>query len=119
MTAMQIQEVYQSGLVEIGAHAVHHPALNYLPGEMQLREISDSKERLESLLLSPVPAFAYPHGSYNALTKTLIQKSGFTMAFTTEENNFTPRTDRLEIPRVWIKDWDKSRFRQELSKWLQ
>ncbi len=119
MTAMQIQEVYQSRLVEIGAHTVHHPALSYLPEEMQVQEISDSKERLESLLSSPVQAFAYPHGNYNALTKSLIQRSGFSMAFTTEENSFTRHTDQVEIPRIWIKDWDKSRFSQELNKWLK
>ncbi|HXS37173.1 MAG TPA: polysaccharide deacetylase family protein [Flavipsychrobacter sp.] len=119
MSAKQLIEVQQSGLIEIGAHTVNHPALGNLPEEAQLKEIKESKKQLETLLQAMVNSFAYPHGHYNELTKSLVEEAGFTMACTTEENSFDGYNDPLILPRIWIKDWEKDQFANEIKKWLQ
>lgn len=119
MTAGQLGEVYRSGLIEIGAHSVDHTALGTMPEKEQWREITESRNTLEALLSSPVSAFAYPYGHYNAVTRSIVQKAGFSIAFTTEENFFTSRSALLELPRIWVRNWGKDRFRTEIQKWMK
>ncbi len=118
MNASQLQEVHRSGLIEIGAHTVRHPALGRLPRNEQLREMGESKRQLETLLQAPVKALAYPHGHSSRATRSLAAKSGFELACTTEERCLSSRTDRLTLPRVWVRNWNKERFAQEIGRRL-
>ena len=119
MTASQLSEVHQSGLVEIGAHSVHHPVLARLPEPIQIHEIANSKRQLEALLGKPVSTFAYPHGNYDNVTRALVCATGFAIACTTEEGSFDRRHDLMTLPRIWVKDWDKDQFSGALERWLK
>ncbi len=118
MAPSQLTEVHRSGLVEIGSHSVHHPALAKLPPTIQIQEISESKRQLETLLQSPVIAFAYPHGHFDNITRSLVSKAGYKIACTTEEGSFDAGHDPMTLPRVWVKNWTKDRFVLELEKWV-
>ncbi len=118
MSAKQLIEVQQSGLIEIGAHTVNHPALGNLSEDTQLKEIKESKRQLENLLQIPINSFAYPHGHYNELTKSLVEEAAFTIACTTEESAFDDHNDLLALPRIWVRGWDKDQFASEIKKWL-
>lgn len=118
MNAGQLKEVQRSGLIEIGAHSVHHPALGHLKKDQQQHEIKTSKHTLEQLLDSPVNAFAYPHGHCSPLTKSLLQASGFAIGCTTEEACLSGHSDPLALPRIWVRNWNREQFAFQVNKWL-
>lgn len=65
LTKEQLKEVAQSGLVEIGAHTVHHLALGGANAKKAQGEIESSKIQLEQEINQPVVSFAYPYGSFD------------------------------------------------------
>ena len=50
MTSSELIELYQSQLVTLGAHTIHHPALKQISREEQIHEIQSSKLFLEKLV---------------------------------------------------------------------
>lgn len=83
MDAWQIDSLEQSGLVEIGAHTVHHAYLKGMSDEKALYEIATSKEMLENQLHIPIVSFAYPYGAFDQHTIDLVKEAGFTSAVST------------------------------------
>ena len=83
MTASQVQEVAQSGLVDVGAHTVHHIALRGKPLAQVKAEVVGSKLAIETLIHKPVVSFAYPYGSLDTQAIRVIQRAGFTTAVST------------------------------------
>jgi hypothetical protein len=62
---------------EIGAHTISHPVLTRIPLHEAMKEISESKIWLESLLGSEVPMFCYPAGHYDESILEAVKKVGF------------------------------------------
>ncbi|MBI4096719.1 MAG: polysaccharide deacetylase family protein [Candidatus Levybacteria bacterium] len=83
MFTEQVREISKSGLVEIGAHTVHHYALRGLDNLTAKYEIEESKKDLETLLNIPIVSFAYPDGSFDDQAQKLIREAGFRSAATT------------------------------------
>lgn len=84
MTEKQLKEIAASGLVDIGAHTVHHVGLKHmLPQEVE-KEVTGSKKILEELIGSPVVSFAYPNGEYDDAAITVVKQAGFTTAVGTK-----------------------------------
>ncbi len=83
LTEAQIREIVASGLVEIGAHTLDHLDLRTLSINGQTRQILGSKDDLESRFGVAVTSFAYPSGRYTADTLSIVRKSGFTAAVST------------------------------------
>jgi peptidoglycan/xylan/chitin deacetylase (PgdA/CDA1 family) len=79
----QIRELDQSGLITIGGHTVDHANLAGLTEERQRYEIQEGKTELEQQLGHPVRHFAYPYGSYSAMTIELAKEAGYVTATTT------------------------------------
>jgi peptidoglycan/xylan/chitin deacetylase (PgdA/CDA1 family) len=108
-------------LVEIGAHTVTHPTLSGLPAEVQRSEILKSKADLEEIAGRPVSAFAYPFGrrsDYDSRTLTLVREGGFTCACCNFPGRVDLSSDRFELPRLLVQDWDGGDFAARLSWWL-
>lgn len=80
----QVQEMVDSGIVELGAHTLTHANLKALLPEDKQREISQSKIELERLFNVPVTSFAYPFGIYSDEDCKIAAASGFTNAVTTD-----------------------------------
>lgn len=105
LTPSMIAEMHASGLVEFGAHTVHHACLGRLDDEAAWQEIAQSKEECEALLGSPIQHFAYPYGDSEAAgarEAEFCRELGFRTAVTTESNTiFAPDRDRLFLlPRL-------------------
>ena len=118
---LSLQEVCslgQGGLVEVGSHTVTHPALSTLPVSLQQDEIRWSKDLLEEILGRPVMTFAYPHGDYTAETLTVVREAEFACACSTAANLVCRETDRFQLPRVQVHDWDGDEFARRLSVWF-
>lgn len=79
LTEDQIRALDKSG--EVCAHTVSHQFLGQLSYDDQQYQIVNNKQWLEKIVGHPVTCFAYPFGSYNTDTDTILTKAGFTIAF--------------------------------------
>jgi peptidoglycan/xylan/chitin deacetylase (PgdA/CDA1 family) len=121
---LSLQEVFtltQGNLVESGAHTVTHPVLATLPLDSQLDEIRRSKARLQEIVSRPVTSFAYPYGKqrdYAAETVSMVREAGFACACCNFAGAVEQSTDRFQLPRVHVQDWDGEDFAKRLSGWF-
>lgn len=100
MTTEQVREVAQSGLVEIGAHTVHHRNLTSITPEEAKFEIEKSREDLERIFEMNVVSFAYPYGGFNDELATVVKKAGFTSAVTTKGGVIANQENRYTLFRI-------------------
>lgn len=112
MSSAQLRAWRDAGL-QVGAHTVNHPILARLDDAAALREMCDSRERLQQLLDQAVTTFAYPNGrpgeDYTAASVEAARRAGFEAAVTTSWAVAGADVDPLEIPR--FTPWDRSRLR--------
>ncbi len=116
----------ESGLVEIGAHTVEHPALSALPAEAQQEEIVRSRRTLEELLGRRVTLFSYPFGvrrhllrrDYTARTIRLVRDAGFEAACGTWGRSVGPRSSLFELPRIVVRNWHGDELERRLRSYL-
>jgi len=108
----------EGGLVEVGAHTVTHPVLPDLSPTGQRAEIVQSKSALERLLDRPVSMFSYPYGRFSPATAGLVREAGFACACTSTGDVAWRGSNRFELPRFWVPNWDGERFSRWLRRWL-
>lgn len=118
LTPRELLELEKGGVVEIGAHTVTHPALSAYPLEVQRTEIHSSKQELEQLLKHSVKSFAYPFGDFNQNSVGAVKDCGFEQACSTVQLGVWKGSDRFQLPRFEVQDWDKETFRKNLTQWL-
>lgn len=80
VTQRQLEEIRDSGLVEIGAHTMDHAFLKDAPKNYALREMAESKKDLEKRLGIAVFSIAYPYGAFTAETAELAKQVPFAVA---------------------------------------
>jgi len=104
MSTAEIQKIAALPQVTIGSHTVNHVVtVNCQPEELE-REIKDSKSTLEEWLGKEVLSFAYPNGDYDGREKPLLQKHGYQIAATIENDYITAETDPFFVPRNCVLD---------------
>jgi peptidoglycan/xylan/chitin deacetylase (PgdA/CDA1 family) len=118
LSGEEVLALGRDNLVEIGSHTVTHPLLPALPISLQRDEVRQSKVTLEEILGRPVRSFAYPYGAYTAETVSVVREAGFDCAFSTVDGVVGQGTDRYQLPRVEVQDWDGEEFRRKLSEWF-
>ena len=84
MSAAQLGEMSDDG-IDIESHTDNHVYLDTLSYDQQLKELKDSKEKLEKILGKEVTSIAYPYGNYNEDTKKAAIAAGYTFGFTTNK----------------------------------
>ena len=77
----QIREMRAGGM-HFGGHSRNHPWFDWIDSSTRNNEIQSSKAWLEQIEGGPW-AFAYPYGGLSADLPNLLQKHGFSAAFTT------------------------------------
>lgn len=98
---IEMRDVYQ--------YMAHTDSMHELtPGDKSYVVVKDREEVRQDLLLNRerlgnTTHFAYPFGQYNADTLTLLQETGFTLAYTTKPGRATLGVDKLLIPRLGIE----------------
>jgi peptidoglycan/xylan/chitin deacetylase (PgdA/CDA1 family) len=108
MSAAELRDLIDGGLVTVGAHTITHPILSSLAAEEQFVEISRSRSELETAIGTAVDQFAYPFGfaaSFTDETVRAVREAGFSVACTTEPGAVGPATDLLRVPRLSVADW--------------
>ncbi len=102
MQEAQIKALHNSGCVEIGGHTLTHPFLSKLTYQEQYQEISENKERLETLLGESLTSFAYPYGDLNDDSKKIVQELGYQFAVATNSGPLATHRDKFQIRRIAI-----------------
>ena len=111
--------------IEFGAHSHTHPELDCISADAVHGEVEGSRQVLEELCRSPVVAFAYPYGSYNAEVRNIVARS-FRLAVTTEEGMNTLGIDLLQLRRTMVQPHDRLldfssrlRFGMSIPLWIE
>jgi GT2 family glycosyltransferase/peptidoglycan/xylan/chitin deacetylase (PgdA/CDA1 family) len=104
MTAESIKKWAANG-IDFGAHSRTHPELDGISVSALEEEVEGSRADLESIIESPVTAFAYPYGNYNELVTEAVGRS-FQLAFTTEDGLNHLGTNLMRLHRTMVKPND-------------
>lgn len=96
----QIKEMQDSGLVNIGSHAIGPDPLYKMKTEGELRrQIFDSKKILEDELGREVSAFSYPEGMFDQHMRELVKEAGYKMAVATKPGKEYANDDLFALKR--------------------
>ena len=83
MSDKQVQEVVDSGLVDVGAHTVNHIPLSGKLFPVVKYEIESSKNFLEKRYKLDVVSFAYPNGAFDNNSVNIVKEAGYTTSMST------------------------------------
>ena len=81
MTPAMVLDIAAKGH-EIGGHTHTHPDLTTISADSVNKELTISKDYLQTLTGKAVTSFAYPYGNSNSTVQTLLQNTGYTSART-------------------------------------
>lgn len=121
LTAAELIELSNGGLVEIGGHTIDHPALSRMPADVQRAQIQADKSALENILARPVTTFAYPFGTpteVDSATENLARNAGYEWACANVEGPVNSSMRPHHIPREIVRNWDVTAFAVRVSSWL-
>jgi peptidoglycan/xylan/chitin deacetylase (PgdA/CDA1 family) len=118
LTHQEIKMLDTEGLVEIGAHTVHHPILANESDSFAREEILDSILQLESLLLHPINCFAFPNGRPNIdfgfREIDVLKSSSCKMAFSMRCKDVSIKDNMFSIPRYGITRGNRTFIKAKL-----
>ncbi len=100
MYSWEVTDLSKRGLVEIGAHTVHHLELAGMQKAKAEYEITESKRQLEQLTGKPVVSFAYPSGSFDLQAEKLVEAAGYSTAVSTVPGIQVTDTNRFFLYRI-------------------
>jgi peptidoglycan/xylan/chitin deacetylase (PgdA/CDA1 family) len=118
MNSEELILLTETNLVNVGAHTMTHPVLATLSVGEQRSEIQQSRKHLESILKTPVTSFAFPHGSNNAETISILGESGFVCACNSHPEPVWRNADPFQLPRVGVRNLDKETFTHWFKWWM-
>lgn len=96
-----IKELHSLGF-EIGSHSLTHPYLSKIDPQKAWEEIYTSKVILEDKLGTEIKAFCYPYGDYSQQVRGMVQRAGYSIAFTTRHGSFEESENLFEVRRITI-----------------
>jgi peptidoglycan/xylan/chitin deacetylase (PgdA/CDA1 family) len=88
-----------SPLIEIGSHTLTHPILTTIPDDQLVKEIQESRDRLEELTGKPVLSFCYPNGIYSEKVVKIVEDF-YPIAVSTNEGFVSPTDRRSTLKRI-------------------
>lgn len=100
LTAAEILTLRDAGL-DIELHGFDHAELPSLPPMLLRHQVHLAAELLTELTGRRPRAFAYPYGSHDAASRSVIAGAGFEVAFSTHRG-----ADAFAVPRVDINATD-------------
>lgn len=116
LTVRELQRLAASPLAAIGAHTRNHVRLSAWPREVQRREIQASRDDLRALGLH-AQSFAYPFGGpsdYSQDSVEEVRRARFAVACANRPGRVEPDGDPLQLPRVFVQDWDGDELLRQL-----
>lgn len=114
LSSDQIREMSEYG-IDIESHTVNHVHLNSLSYEEQLKELKDSKSKIESITNKPVLSIAYPFGDYNENSEKAATAAGYSLAFTTNRGLANKSDNKVSLDRIYVSsDYSLDLFKDRL-----
>lgn len=101
----QLREMSEHGIT-IGAHTHSHSILPEMPADIAMRDIAESRKRIEAELDLPCRMFAYPDGAYDRNVRHQVKSAGFELCVTQDPGLSDENADRLALPRIDIPHHD-------------
>ena len=65
-----------------------------------------------------ITSFAYPYGSLSKRSVAIVRECGFDRACSTASMTVDPNSDRFQLPRIQVDDWNGEEFRRRLEEWF-
>jgi peptidoglycan/xylan/chitin deacetylase (PgdA/CDA1 family) len=106
MSADDARDLHRKGH-EVGAHTATHPLLTQEDAGSLIREITDCKRELESMLSAEVRGFCYPNGDVDDRVALAVKAAGFNNAPTVAPGYNDRSTDQFRLRRL---DMNSARF---------
>lgn len=100
LSSSQLKDIIATGLVEIGAHTVHHVSLKGKLLPLVVYEVIESKIMLENAYHIHVSSFAYPFGSFDLQAIKAVQEAGFSSAMSTIPGMVQSQQNRFFLYRL-------------------
>lgn len=100
----ELRRLVAAGMT-IGAHTCTHPIMALQPPELARKEITESRDQLQSAVNREIWAFAYPFGEKNTVSDHVISmahEAGFTAAFMNTDGGLGVEMPMYAIPRVHV-----------------
>ncbi|MDR4508967.1 MAG: polysaccharide deacetylase family protein [Candidatus Brocadiaceae bacterium] len=122
MTSNALKKMLASESAIIGAHGHTHTQMSLYAYAEQYKDIKYSKDIIESLLGIQVKLFAYPFGmrnDYNADTIKICKELRFDLAFSNYYSQVHSWTDRYQIPRILVRNWDFIEFKSKIKSFFR
>jgi peptidoglycan/xylan/chitin deacetylase (PgdA/CDA1 family) len=115
LSRVEVQQLAQSGLVEIGSHTRTHATLCSLDSEQSWIEVAGSRRDLERSLDLPITALCFPNGQfgdYRPEHVTMAARAGYLCATASHFGCVTGESDRFALPRIGGDAADMTTFRK-------
>lgn len=117
MNEEQIKDLSKNHLYSFGMHTNTHPDLGALTKQVQADEILLCKKMLAQQYNIACNILAYPYGSYNNNTVSLVKQLKLTACFTTEAVAVYPGADLARLGRYQVNNCNKEVFAADLAGW--
>lgn len=101
MTIDHVRQWHAAGH-EIGSHTVEHVYMDRVSEIDALRQLTESKNVLESLIQAEVESFCYPFGAEAPGVRKLVQQAGYSNATATFTGLANKTDDFFALPRISI-----------------
>lgn len=123
MSAQELRKLEVGGLITIGGHTHSYVKLSSLPKWRQIEEVLRNKDILEEVLGHNIEYFSYPFGNdngYTAATIGILEDIGYSLACGNSYGtvNITDETNRYELPRVKVGNWNAFTFYRFLRRFF-
>lgn len=106
LNASQLKEIVNTGLIEVGAHTLHHPILANENDDVVGNEITQSVMKTQELTQRSVRFFACPNGGYGhdfgEREIKIMKRNGVIMNFSTKSDHLRSKYDAYRVPRIGI-----------------
>jgi peptidoglycan/xylan/chitin deacetylase (PgdA/CDA1 family) len=99
-----VRSLDKEGLFSFYSHTVSHRRCAELSEAELLKELGESKFRVESELGRPCPYLCWPYGSYTGDTIRVAKEAGYTGLFTTDNGLCDQASDPLKVKRIEVQD---------------
>jgi peptidoglycan/xylan/chitin deacetylase (PgdA/CDA1 family) len=123
MSAHELCELDECQLVTIGGHTHSYVKLSSLPQWQQVEEILRNKDILEEILGHNIEYFSYPFGNDNSYTTDtigILESIGYSLACGNSYGtvDIAGQTNRYELPRVKVGNWNTFTFYRFLRRFF-
>lgn len=107
MTKSELQELSDSGLIEIQSHSVSHDyQLASMSSTAMAQELYNSKNILEEITGKPITVFCYPYGRTSKKLIQEVKNQGYLLSVTTQYGCASKKSNPLTLPRIRVSGED-------------